>query len=509
MFPGAIAESAPTRPAIIMAGTGDILAYDELHGFAERLANVFQSLGLRPGERVALCVENRLEFLPICWGAHYAGLYYTAISTNLTAPEMSYIVEDCGARVFIASSALAERAVAITGAPSAVEHRFSVGGPIEGHQPIETVMATQPITPQGERTDGRDMLYSSGTTGRPKGVKFPRSGLPLGEAADSLIALLTTVFGANEGTVYLSPAPLYHAAPLRFCRTLHKVGATVVVMPRFDAEDFLAAVEEHSVTFTQVVPTMFVRFLKLADEARSRYDLSSLEAVVHAAAPCPIQVKRKMIDWWGPIIHEYYAGTEGQGFVYCNSQQWLDHEGTVGAVLQGKLHIVDDDGKELPVGEVGGVYFESDTTFEYHNDPAKTAGATLPNGWTTLGDIGRLDGDGFLYLSDRKAFMIISGGVNIYPQEAEDVLTMHPAVVDVAVFGVPDDDLGEVVKAVVQPADPDSSGPALEQALIDYCRERLAREKCPRSIDFRAELPRHQTGKLYKRLLRDEYWPST
>ena len=505
MYPGAFAETTPEKAAIVMAGSGESMSYAELHDYAQRLANLFQAAGLEPGDHVAFCVENRLEFLPVCWGAHYAGLFYTAISTRLTAPEMAYIIEDCGARAYLTTPHKADEAAALRDLMPAVELRLSVGGDIEGYDRLEDLLPQQETEPIGPRVEGGDMLYSSGTTGRPKGVKVPLPGVELG-APDNLVALLGGLFGATADSVYLSPAPLYHAAPLRFCRTMHRYGATVVVMERFDPEDMLRQIQDHRVTFTQVVPTMFVRTLKLDESVRARYDVTSLQSVVHAAAPCPVPVKRQMIEWWGPIIHEYYAGTEGNGFCYCNSEQWLAHEGTVGTPILGKLHIVDDAGNEVPIGGVGTVYFESDSDFEYHNDPEKTESSRLANGWSTLGDVGRVDDDGFLYLTDRKAFMIISGGVNIYPQEAENVLTMHPRILDVAVFGVPNDDLGEEVKAVVQPVDMADAGPDLERELLAYCHEHLAKVKSPRSIDFRAELPRHPTGKLYKRLLRDEYW---
>jgi acyl-CoA synthetase (AMP-forming)/AMP-acid ligase II len=350
------------------------------------------------------------------------------------------------------------------------------------------------------------MLYSSGTTGRPKGVKVP---LPNADAgAPSAVQLLgQMLYGFTEDMVYLSPAPLYHAAPLRFSMSVQRMGGTVVVMEHFDPAEFLKLVEQYKVTHTQVVPTMFVRMLKLPEEERAKYDVSSLKTVIHAAAPCPVEVKRSMIEWWGPIIFEYYAGTEGNGFVACNSEEWLAHPGTVGHSLTGVVHIVDEEsGEEVPVGETGTVYFEGGATFEYHNDPEKTKGSRLANGWSTLGDIGHLDEDGFLYLSDRKAFMIISGGVNIYPQEAENLLVTHPKVMDVAVFGIPNSDFGEEVKAVVQPMNWDDAGPDLERELIAFCKEHLSAIKCPRTIDFEQELPRAPTGKLYKRVLRDRYW---
>jgi acyl-CoA synthetase (AMP-forming)/AMP-acid ligase II len=505
MYPGAHAVEHGDKPALIMAGSGEAMSYAELDRYANRVAHLFRDAGLQAGDHIALCLENRLEFLALVWGAHYAGLFYTAISSRLTTAEIAYIVADCGARAYLTSPAKADQAAELLEQMPAVELRLSVGGPLDGYESLEARLAAQPTGPIADPTEGQDMLYSSGTTGRPKGVKVPLPNKPLG-SPDNLFMLVAGLFGASADSVYLSPAPLYHAAPLRFCRTLQRLGGTVVVMEHFDPLAMLTAIERHRVTFTQVVPTMFVRLLKLAPEERARFDVSSLESVVHAAAPCPVPVKEQMIEWWGPIIHEYYAGTEGNGFCYVGSADWLEHKGTVGRPILGTLHIVDEDGVEVPAGEVGTVYFESDATFEYHNDPEKTASSRLANGWSTLGDMGKVDEDGYLYLTDRKAYMIISGGVNIYPQEAENVLTMHPAVLDVAVFGVPDDEMGESVKAVVQPVDLDAAGPDLEQALIAYCRTHLAGYKCPRSIDFRAELPRHPTGKLYKRLLRDEYW---
>ena len=505
MFPGAHAATTPDAIAIVMNESGERVTYAELDAMANRISRVFHDAGLRPGDHVAFCVENRLEFLPLAWGAHYAGLYYTAISTRLTAEETAYIVNDSGSRALVVSPYVGDVGVSIAADTPGVELRLSLGGPIDGHTSLEDAMAAVSADPLEDRVEGQDMLYSSGTTGRPKGVKAPLPGLPLG-SPPPLFMLVAGLFGANAETVYLSPAPLYHAAPLRFCMQIHRAGGQVVVMERFDAVAALRAIEAHRVTFVQMVPTMFVRLLKLDETDRSRFDLSSLQCVVHAAAPCPIPVKEQMIEWWGPVIHEYYAGTEGNGFCYCNSEQWLAHKGTVGTAVTGVLHIVGDDGEELPAGEPGTIYFESPVEFTYHNDPEKTKSSYNERGWSSLGDVGYLDEDGFLYLTDRKAYMIITGGVNVYPQEAENLLTMHPAVYDVAVFGVPDDDFGEQVKAVVQPADGVTAGPELEAELLAYCRAHLADVKCPRSIDFREELPRHPTGKLYKRLLKDEYW---
>jgi acyl-CoA synthetase (AMP-forming)/AMP-acid ligase II len=504
-YPGRWAIESPDRPAIVMTGSGQAMTFAELDAEANRISQLFRSLGIKPGDHVAFCLENRIEFLAVTWGAHYAGLYYTAISSRLTADEIAYIVNDCGARAFVTSPYKADAVVEIDAATPGVEARYVLGGAIDGYACFEEAVAAQPAEPLPDRTEGEDMLYSSGTTGRPKGVKRPMSDTALG-ASDSITMMAEALFGATTGSVYLSPAPLYHAAPLRFCLGAHRLGCTIVVMERFDAERALAAIQDHDVTWSQWVPTMFVRMLKLPEEVRGRYELSSLVSAVHAAAPCPVEVKRQMIEWWGPVLHEYYAGTEGNGLTYTNSQDWLEHPGTVGKALLGEVIILDDDGNEVPVGEEGGVYFRGNSSFEYHNDPEKTAGAKLDANTSTLGDVGRLDEDGYLYLTDRKAYMIISGGVNIYPQEAENVLTMHPAVFDVAVIGVPNDDFGEEVKAVVQPVAPDSAGPDLAAELIAFCRARLADVKCPRTVDFRDELPRHPTGKLYKRLLKDEYW---
>ena len=488
-----------------MAATGETISYRELDDRANRLSQLLRSLGLEPGDHVAMCLENHPRFLELVWGAHYAGLIYTFASTRLTAEELAYIVDDCGARVFIASAHTAEVAEAITAATPKVEARFMLDGSAEGFEPYEEAIAAQPAEPLADRVSGMDMLYSSGTTGRPKGVarRLPETQL---DTPTSVTNVAMGLLGFGEEMRYLSPAPLYHAAPLRFSLSTHHAGGTVVVMERFDAERALDLIGQHRITHSQFVPTMFIRMLKLPEEVRARYDVSSMEMIVHAAAPCPVPAKQAIIDWFGPIVHEYYAGTEGNGFVYCNSEQWLAHPGTVGSSILGPIHICDDDGEEVPVGEPGTIYFESATTFEYHNDPEKTAKARHPEGWTTLGDVGRVDEDEFLYLTDRQAYMIITGGVNVYPQEAENILAMHPAVADAAVFGVPDEDFGEAVKAVVEPAEGVTPGPELGAELIAHCRSHLADVKCPRTVDFRDDLPRHPTGKLYKRLLKDEYW---
>ena len=492
-----------------MGGSGFTQTFAELDAAANRLSRLLRSAGLEPGDHVAICMENHDRYLEVVWGCHYAGLVYTCTSSRLQSGELEYIINDSEARVFITSKYKAEQAAEIVPNTPGVELRLMLDGVIDGYESYEAAVAEQSVEPLEHRIAGTDMLYSSGTTGRPKGVALPFKATPMDEATSGVLGLSQMLFGVDDTKIYLSPAPYYHAAPLRFCLATQALGSTVVAMEHFDPEEYLRLVERYRITHSQVVPTMFIRMLKLPDDVRSKYDVSSLECVIHAAAPCPAPVKKQMIQWFGPVIHEYYAGTEGNGFVYCNSEMWLAHEGTVGTPIGCVVHIVDEEGEEVPTGESGTVYFEGGATFEYHNDPEKTKGSRHPKGWSTLGDVGYLDADNFLYLTDRKAYMIISGGVNIYPQEAENVLVTHPKVVDVAVFGVPNDDFGEEVKAVVQPVEmpaDDAAAQALASELIQFCRSELADVKCPRSIDFRPELPRHPTGKLYKRILKDEYW---
>jgi acyl-CoA synthetase (AMP-forming)/AMP-acid ligase II len=506
LHPTIHAQNKPDKPAVIMASTGETLSYRELDERSNQGAQLFRTLGLKTGDGIAIFMENNIRFLEIAWAAQRSGLYYTCISSRLTAGEVEYIVRDCGAKVLIVSHGLAKAAAEVGPRLEGVS-LFAVGGPVDGYRSYEDAAGAQPRTRIADESAGMDMLYSSGTTGRPKGVRHPLDGSPI-DAPGALVALASMLFGLNENTIYLSPAPLYHAAPLRYCMTIHRLGGTVVVMEHFDAEEALRDIEKYRISGSQFVPTMFVRMLKLPDAVRLKYDVSSMKSAIHAAAPCPVEVKRKMIEWWGPVIHEYYAGTEGNGFCYVSSAEWLARPGTVGRALVGEIHICGENGEELAVGEEGVIYFGGGAQFEYHNDPKKTAESrhAAHAEWSTLGDVGKLDSDGYLYLTDRKAFMIISGGVNIYPQEAENLLINHPKVADVAVIGVPNEDFGEEVKAVVQPANWDDAGPALADELIAYCRDHLSPIKCPRSVDFDAELPRHPTGKLYKRLIRDRYW---
>ncbi len=505
MHPGIHATATPDKPAIVMAGSGQAVTYRTLDEGSNRCARLFRALGLVPGDGIAILMENHPRYYEVAWGAQRSGLYYTALSTRLTAGEAEYIVNDCDAKVLVTSRAMAPLAAALADrTPNLVAH-LMLDGPIAGYESYEAALAAHRPEPIPDEIEGADLLYSSGTTGRPKGVKLALGTLPLG-APNSLTLLATALYRMSPDTVYLSPAPLYHAAPLRFNLTVQRMGGTCIIMEHFDPEEYLRLVERYRVTHTQLVPTMFVRMLKLPEDVRRRHDLSSLQVAIHAAAPCPIQVKEQMIAWWGPVIMEYYAGTEGNGFCAIDSQEWLGHKGAVGRALLGTIRILDDAGAELPPGEPGIVYFEGGPSFEYHKDPDKTAGSRTKDGWSTLGDIGYVDAEGYLYLTDRKANMIISGGVNIYPQEAENLLTTHPKVHDVAVFGVPNEEFGEEVKAVVQPVDMGEAGPALAEELIAFCRQHLSPIKCPRSIDFEADLPRHPTGKLYKRLLKDRYW---
>lgn len=507
MHPCHHARTHPDKPAYIMAGSGETVSFGELEARSNQTAHALREAGCAPGDTIALFAENSARYFEICWAAQRAGLYYVCISSRLTAPEVAYIIEDSGAKLLVAGAG--KGAVAVEAASGAgLTDCWSIDGEIAGFTPLETRRERFPETPIPDEMAGTDMLYSSGTTGRPKGIRPPlERGLPI-DGDNVLMQIAKGLSGASEESIYLSPAPLYHAAPLRWCMTFTRFGATLVIMEKFDPEGFLAAIENYKITHTQVVPTMFVKMLKLPEDMRARYDVSSLKFCIHAAAPCPVPIKEQMIDWWGPIIDEYYAGSEGNGMTWVKSPDWLTHKGTVGRAIWGEVHVCDEEGHELPVGEEGQIYFGGTPTPTYHNDEEKTRGAVHPHhaDWSSLGDVGKLDQDGFLYLTDRKAFMIISGGVNIYPQETENILITHPKVADCAVIGVPDEEFGEAVKAVVQPMPGIAADGALAEELMAFCAANLSKLKCPKSIDFDPELPRHPTGKLYKRLVRDRYW---
>jgi acyl-CoA synthetase (AMP-forming)/AMP-acid ligase II len=483
------AISQPQSPALIVAG-GRTVSYGELYARSQRVAALLYDAGLRRGDGVALVLPNRPEFLEITWGCQLSGLYYSAINTHFTSDEVAYVIEDSEAKAVFAD----------TGA----DIRFNVGGDGPDWSSYEEVLATAGDPPP--ISDGSEMLYSSGTTGRPKAVRRPLPEDGRGSWAQKVLEYtLTQRYGMTTSSVYLSPAPLYHAAGVNYTMAVQRVGAASIVMPRFDAEEVLRLVETHRVTHAQFVPTMFVRMLKLPEAVRERYDVSSLECVIHAAAPCPVDVKHRMMKWFGPIIHEYYGGTEGFAGTTIGPEEWLAHPGSVGKPMTA-VHVIGDDGAECATGESGQLYFEGGPSFEYFKDPAKTASVSDEHGWRTLGDMGYVDEDGYLYLTDRSTFTIVSGGVNIYPQEAENLLVMHPKLVDAAVFGVPNEEFGEEVKAVVQPADGVAAGPELEAELIAYCRAHLAAYKCPRTVEFEADLPRDPNGKLYKRRIRERYW---
>ncbi len=501
MHPRNVARDRPDHPAVIDAASGRTLSFGELDRASNRVAQLLRSRGVAVGEAVAFLVDNVPEYFALTWGAQRAGVFYVCISTRLTPAEVQYILDDSGAKLLVVSASHGAQVASVEFQGT----RLAIGGAIAGWERLEDALAAQPDTPIADERAGLDMLYSSGTTGRPKGIKgeLPEDGAI---DASNVLAGICRAFGIGPDTIYLTPAPLYHAAPLRWSMNAQRLGASVVLMDHFEPEATLAAIERYRITAGQLVPTHFIRMLKLPEEVRARYDVSSLKLAIHAAAPCPVPVKQAMLDWWGPVIHEYYAGSEGNGITWATPADWIAHPGTVGRAISGILHICDEEGNDLPPRTEGLVYFEGGSSFTYHNDPQKTAEATNAHGWTTLGDIGWKDEEGFLYLTDRKSFMIISGGVNIYPQEIENHLIGHPRVADVAIIGGPHAEMGEEVIAVVQPEDMAEAGDALAGELEAYCRTALSGVKTPRRFDFRAELPRHPTGKLYKRLLRDEYW---
>ncbi len=504
LHPKAHAANRPDHPAVIMAGSGQRMTYREMDEAANRFARLLRARGLSAGDAFAVLLENRIEYFTLIWGSQRAGTMLVPVSTRLTAPEIVYILQDSEAKFLITSGAFADVLAEIRALMPDLP--VLIAG-AEGEESLATALADQSAEPVDDESAGVVMLYSSGTTGRPKGIRPAPPEDPDPQAIVPLMGLATMGAGmpADGSMVYLSPAPLYHAAPIGWCSVAHRLGATVVVMEKFEPETALAAIEEHKVTDSQWVPTHFVRFLKLDPEIREKYDLSSHQRALHAAAPCPVPIKREMIEWWGPIINEYYAGSESIGMTLVKAEQWLTHAGSVGPAIYGKLHICGPDGEELGTGEDGLIYFENVLLPTYHNDPDKTKEAMHPRGWMTLGDIGHVDEDGFLYLTDRKSHMIISGGVNIYPQEIENLLVTHDKVMDAAVIGAPDPDLGEKVVAVVQPIDMADAGEALEAELRDFLAPNLARIKMPKQFDFRPDLPREANGKLYKRELRDEY----
>jgi acyl-CoA synthetase (AMP-forming)/AMP-acid ligase II len=510
MYPGVYAETQPEKLAIIHPSSGMTVSYRELNERSNKLAHLLYDHGLRRGDHLALVLENHPVFLEVAWACLRSGIYFTPINRHLSATEAAYIVDDCDARVLLASAAL-EQSREIGQLVSGCELKLAIGGAIHGFSDYESITASKPAHNIAEESLGGLMLYSSGTTGRPKGIRRP---LPRETPADGNPAMgfIAQMFHMDTETVYLAPAPMYHAAPLGYSNAAIMAGGTVVMMDKFEPEPALQSIERYRVTHSQWVPTMFIRMLKLPEEIRSRYDLSSHRCAVHAAAPCPIDVKRKMIQWWGPIIEEYYSSTEAAGYARISSDEWLGHPGSVGRSQGRPFHICDDEGNELPRGEPGLIYAEmpEGTEVAYHKDPEKSASALHPShsDWLCVGDVGYLDQDDYLYLTDRKSFLIISGGVNIYPQQIEDILALHPRFEDVAVIGVPNDELGEEAKAVIQLAPGVEPNNALTEEIKNLVREKLGMQLVPRSIDYVPELPRMPTGKLNKKALRDKYWPS-
>ena len=475
MHPHIHAKNNPDKPAFIMANSGEVVTYKELDERSNKIANLFRSKNLNSGDHIAIFMENNVRFTEILWAAQRSGLYYTPISSRLTASEVEYIIRDCEAKLIITSNALKHVVIELTNLINDIPDKYIIDGEIDGWNSLEESLISMPSSPINDEIMGQDMLYSSGTTGKPKGIKLPLKNIPI-EQSEDLMQVVTGLYGTNQDTVYLSPAPLYHAAPLRFTMGVNYLGGTNIIMENFDAESSLKFIEKYSVSMSQWVPTMFVKMFKLPDDIRNKYDLSSHKCAIHAAAPCPIKIKKMMIEWWGPIIHEFYAGSEGNGFIACNSEEWLAHEGTVGKPIVGIPHICNDEGEELPIGEEGTIWFEGDSDFKYHKDEEKTKESrhTIHGNWSTLGDVGKLDEDGYLYLTDRKAFMIITGGVNVYPQETENLLITHPKVSDCAVIGVPNEEFGEEVKAVIEPIEWSERGENLEEELINFCKENLS-----------------------------------
>ena len=503
--PSITAQTYPHKPAIIMGDSGEMVTYRQLDERSNQGAQLFRSLGLKTGDHIGMMLENNRQFLEILWAAQRSGLIFTPISTHLKKSETAYILQNCGAKLFIGSLALADVAEQLLTESTGVENYFMVGGIKPGFESWEEAVDAQPDTPIVDQSNGVPMLYSSGTTGQPKGIFVSGYDTDV-NAPTALVSTIGAVFGFSDESVYLSPAPLYHAAPLHYNMMVLYNGGTTVVMEKFEPELALKLIEEHHVTHSQWVPIMFNRMLKLPEEIRAAYDINSMQVAIHAAAPCPVEIKEKMIAWWGEILMEYYAASEGVGFTLIDSANWLTHKGSVGTALLGELHIVDDDGNELPIGETGTVYFGGEQShFHYHGEPEKTAEAYNDKGWATTGDVGYVDADGYLYLTDRKNFTIISGGVNIYPQEVENILASHDKVADVAVFGVPNEEFGEEVKAVIEPMNWADATDETAIEIMEWLRERISSLKMPRSLDFHPKLPRMDNGKLYKRHLVDEY----
>jgi len=497
------AQETPGRPAVITGATGATMTYGELDRRSRKLSRYLNSRGIARGDHIAVMMDNCADYFMVCWAAQRLGLTYTPINWHLAGNESAYIIENCGARALVVSENTSGVAQAISDHLQGVGVALTTGAQFGRFENIDRILDGAPDGPDVGLYEGRIMFYSSGTTGRPKGIAHKVDEIAWGQLTP-LAAYMRYAYAMGGDTVYLVPAPLYHAAALAWSMLVLRAGGTVVVMEKFDPLDAVRLIEAHRVTHAQFVPTMFVRMLRLSEQERRKYDLSSLKFVIHAAAPCAPQVKQQMIAWLGPIVHEYYAGSEGNGLTAADSATWSAHPGTVGKPVFGQVHIVGEDGRVLPPGEDGVVYFSGGTDFEYYKDPEKTASVHHAGGWTTLGDIGHLDAEGFLYLSDRRTDLILSGGVNIYPKEIEDALIQHPAVQDVAVIGLPNEEFGQEVKAVVELHTGIDGSAELAAEMIAFCHSLIAGFKCPKSVDF-ATLPRLPNGKMLKREIRERY----
>jgi fatty-acyl-CoA synthase len=494
------------KPAVILYPSETVIDFAELEARANRLAHYFRECGLREGDTIAAIAENNEHVHAVMWAARRSGLYYALINTHLTAAEAAYIVDNSGAKAVIGSRAMRK---VCEGLPNHLPGHLPgllliCDDDLHGWQRYPECVADQPSTPIADEREGDLLQYSSGTTGRPKGIRRELPHVSPAEAPNIVMPLMNAV-GITAESNYLSPAPLYHTAPSSWSMAVQSLGGTTIVMEKFDPEQALQCIDRHGVTHGQFVPAMFARMLKLPVSVRDSYDVSSLQRVVHAAASCPVEIKKQMIDWWGPIVDEYYAASEGVGASFIRAQDWLARPGSVGRSLVGVPHILDEGGEELPAGEVGEIYYEGGRSFEYLKDEAKTLASRDKHGWVTVGDVGYLDDDGYLFLTDRRHHMIISGGVNIYPQEAENLLASHPKVLDAAVFGVPDHEMGQSVKAVIQTVDRADATNEFADELLGWLRTRLAHYKCPRSVSFETELPRNDNGKLYKQDLIKKY----
>ncbi|MEU5071512.1 acyl-CoA synthetase [Streptomyces asoensis] len=498
------AAEDPER-TVLVAPDGEEWTAGRLHTAANRLVHGLRAAGLERGDAFAVVLPNSAEFLTAHLAATQAGFYLVPVNHHLMGPEIAWIVSDSGAKVLVTHERFAEQARrAADEAALPAGRRYAVGA-VEGFRPYAELLDGQPGSAPADRTLGWVMNYTSGTTGRPRGIRRPLPGkLP----EEAYLGGFLGIFGIRpfDGNVHLVCSPLYHTAVLQFAAAALHLGHPLVLMDKWTPQEMLRLIDSHRCTHTHMVPTQFHRLLALPTDVRARYDVSSMRHAIHGAAPCPDHVKRAMIDWWGTCVEEYYAASEGGG-AFATAEDWLKKPGTVGKAWPiSELAVFDDEGERLPAGELGTVYMKMTTGgFAYHKDEDKTRKNRIGD-FFTVGDLGVLDEEGYLFLRDRKIDLIISGGVNIYPAEIESALLAHPAVADAAAFGIPHDDWGEQVKAVVEPAPGQEPGPALAAALLDHCADRLAGYKRPRSIDFITEMPRDPNGKLYKRRLREPYW---